>query len=501
MLTKLFGKKCDHPMANLKAAQALLADLPKNDSFKSVVDLTDWIETAPICRDCQLADQFSVVSLLDETVQPCARKLACEYFSLSDVHTFQGNRLRALLANLYRQIAQAYYLLFDRYCNDVKKGGAIRAQLPTVVARAVYAMREHLKYAAANYELHDDEIWRNLARFYQHAAQQGYLDTPLTLYPALSAADSVKCECAKLLAWFACDLNSLNPRGMHLMERIVAQYGSYIELSGNISNKSLFGFDLNHPQGLVRVNVGVIEHPMMIYVSLVGMQEKLEALIKSLNKNIVPKELDLGGVYTVECVLDAAQHVLTYLLDPPLRQSKRSEFKSVLNVVTGYENAFWRCKYIGQESAEYPSVQWTVENASASGFNAVLPDKKIESVHIGHLLGVQTAGVPRLGVAVVRRMSRDAEGHMHVGAEILTHRASEVVLYQGGGEQPALWLQPRVAAENGLVRLLMRADTFSMQHSLKTNFEGKDYLLIPYELQGRFSDCDLACFRAVEQEA
>lgn len=54
MLTKLFGKKPDHPMAGVKSAQAVLNCLPRNDAFRSAMELTDWIETVAGCSSSNL---------------------------------------------------------------------------------------------------------------------------------------------------------------------------------------------------------------------------------------------------------------------------------------------------------------------------------------------------------------------------------------------------------------------------------------------------------------
>ena len=505
MLENLFGKKSSHPMANVKSAQALLADLPKNDALKAMMELADWIESVADSEEFRVADQFAVVCLLDETAHPLVVKLTYEYFKLPDLNVFHGNRLCLVLGNWSRNAANAYFTLFRRCCVDEKGSSAIKAHLPLLAARAVHAMRDQLKYAAVHYQTRDHNVWRHLAQIYRHAERQQYLTTPVRLYTSFAEPSSVKSESGQLLAWYACGINSLDPRGMHLTERIIAHFGSAVEMNASLGARTLLGFNLAHPLDPVRVDLESTMHPLMRYISMADMQPKLEALIKALEFNSVPPELNLGGIFSAAWVLEAARHVLTYLLKPPQRINKRVKVGGLMSVVEGYENVVGRCKNLGHESSVHPSVQWSLENVSYRGFGAVISGRGADGVRIGNLLGIQTAGVARLGVAIVRRLQRDTEGIWQVGAEVLSSQISGVILRQSSGSfesgVSALWLHEQSNVEENTARLLMQAGTFSMMRSLKTDFDGKDFLLVPVELQENNLDYDLACFRIIEQEA
>lgn len=501
MFAKLFGKKSDHPMKDIKRTQALLNDLSRTDAFKSVTELTAWIESVVLSEEFRLGDQFAVLCLLDETAQPYARKLAYEYFTLPDMNTYHGKRLCQAMGDFSHYTATAYLTLFNRYCHADKGAAALKVHLPLMVARAVYLMREQVKYAAAHYGPYDNKIWQHLAQLYSNAEQQQYLDVSLKLYPSLSSTTTVKSESGQLLAWYACGINSLSPQSMHLAERIIAEYGNTVETSAHLTGQVLFGIDLAYPSTPARISPDATLQSSMRYIRPADMQIRLEALIKILKKNIVPQELNLGGAFAAESVLDAAQHILTYLIDPPVRQNKRLALSTVIDVVAGFENVLGFCS--GQSVGSYPSMQWVLENVSSSGFCAVLPNRRAEGLRIGNLLGIQTAAGQKPGAAVVRRMSRDAEERLQVGVETLANRVSEVTLQQsaaGGFEndQTALWLHSDI--EDGTARLLMQPDTFLMQRSLKTSFEGKKYLLIPAQLLEKGLDYDLASFRVIEHE-
>jgi hypothetical protein len=495
MLARLFGKKTDHPMADVKKARALLCDLPKNDGLRSVIELTDWIESVTLCEEFRLADQFAVLSLLDETVRPFARKLAYEYFTLSDMNSYHGNCLCKALGNLSRFTANAYCMVISRYRNG--DSATVKANLPLMVGRAMRAMREQVKYAAARYGPYDETLWHQFSQLYSYAEQRQYLDVALNLYAALSVPATVKREAGQLVAWYACGINSLSPRTMHLAERIISQYGDAVETSARLTGQVLFGFDLSHPTGPMRINPDATLHPSMRYISLADMQEGLEALIKTLKKNVVPQELNLGGAFAAEWVLEAAQHVLTHLVAPPLRHGIRRELSTVINVVADFENVIGCCA--GQSACEGAFMQWVLENISSHGFSAVVSQRGTEGLRIGSLLGIQS--VQQTRVAIVRRMLRDNGGRLHVGAEILSDRVVGATLEMGGADgfkKPVLWLHADV--DGGAVRLVMHTDAFSTQRSLKVSLAGKNYLMISGLLLEKGADYELASFRAIEQE-
>jgi len=506
MLSGIFGRKSDHPMADLKSAQALLDDLPRNDAYKCLMELSEWIESSAGNAGFRPEHQFAVLCLLDETARPYARKLARDYFTPQELNKFQENRLWLVLGSFHRHAAKAYCTVFDRYCGGDKGAAALRAQLPVLMARAIHAMTGQLKYLCAHYGPVDKAVWNDLARIWRHAEQQQYLDTPVTLYPGAAGGTTVKAELGRLLGWYGCGINTLKPLYMHLTERIVGQYCQDIGVGAQQDADSLFSFDLDHPAAPSGVRQGAAAQPSLRFIGLAGMQPKLAALIKALEKGIVPESLNLGGTYDAEPVREAAQYLLNYLSAPPARRSARRGIRIGLNVVSGFDKIIERTDVALNFSNGLPAY-WGVEDISASGFRTVLPELGADGIRIGSLLGVQPEGVSHWGVAVVRRLMRDEANQLHAGAQMLTNQIVGVTLSQSGGGggfedgQPALWLQARPGDSPAEAQLLMKAGAFSVHRSLLTRMNGKKYLLIPGKLQEKGADYDLASFRAIEQEA
>ena len=506
MLSGIFGKKSDHPLADMKSAQALLNDLPKNDAHKMLMELSEWIESVSDNTDFKLDHQFAVLLLLDETAQPYARKLARDYFAPQELNKFQENRLWLVLGNLFHHTSKAYCAVFNRYCDGHKNAAAVKPHVPLLAARAVHSMTMRLKYICMHYGPIDKAIWENLAHICRHAEQQQYLDKPLGLYSGIPGNTTVKHQIGHLLGWYGCGVDTLNPLCMHLTERIVAQYGSDIGMTAQQDGDSLFSFDLDRPAAPMRVKVGATVHPSTRFIGMAAMQPKLDALIKELKKNTVPENLNLGGAYDAELVREAAQFLMDYLSEPPLRRNMRRGIKVNLNVTNGFAKVIERTD-VGLNFSDEPPAHWEIDDISVSGFFTVLPAQGADGLRIGSLLGIQPDGVPHWGVAVVRRMMRDDANRLHVGVEMLANQITGVALSQSGGGseefengQPALWLHEKQGASSGETSLLMKTGAFSAHRSLLTQLDGKNYLLIPNGLQERGLDYELAKFRVITQE-
>ena len=508
----LFGSKSDHPMADIKSAQKLLSDVPKNDPLKALQEITDWLESVTDSASFSADQRFEVLSLLDEAGRPHMRKLVREYFTVPTLAKFQENRTWMALHAFFSHNEQGYFKLLTAYRNGDKGGSAIRAALPQIAARGLYAVMGTLKMAAARYDPVGIQNWEHLSQFYSHAEEQQYLNEQVKLYATSTQAISAKNIFASALMWYAPGSTSLRPLHMHLAERLACHFCKYltVETQGT-TNNSLVCFDLAHPGPPMRVTPESKTLSGMRYLGAGEVRPQLEILLKQLDKNIVPQEINLGGVYEADIVKVAARHLLSsWGAPPPMRRHVRRQVKVSMAVVVGFEKILERGINAGDFDQHFGSddngnFTWEVEDISATGFRCVLPVKNTEAVKIGSLIATKPQNVGHHGVGIVRRLSRDDHNHLHVGVEILSKQIENISLHTRGGsraspEQGALWLR-MAADEEGEIFLLLSPHAFSMNSSMNAMLEGKGCLLIPLALLERGADYDLARYRKVEEDA
>lgn len=497
----LFGKKSDHPMADVKSAQELLNDLPKSDALKTLLELTSWVEAVREHAEFQLDNQVAVLRLLDETARPFERKLVRDYFAASTLSKFHENRLWMALNEFYVQLAQAYLHVFARYRNGDKGSSAIKSVLPLIAVRGICAIVGRLKCAAARYALVDETVWGSLAEFYSHAAAQHYLDEPVLLYSGSPANTSVRCEFTSALIWYASSAGTLNRFHMHLAERLTAHLCKSFTVSMQCEPGSFYSFDLLQPMPPMRVSEENTLQPGPLFIGVNDIKTRIESLFKVLEKNVVPDEINLGGLYDAAAVRDVLRHQTDCLtLPPPMRRNIRHRIKVSLNVTSGFSRIMENTG-IGLNFGEDTSVIWNVEDISTGGFRCVVPASLTDGIAIGSLLGIKPEKLDHWGVGLVRRLNRDRQNNMHVGVEILANQVTGVGLREQRMEEElsALWLgNPGDGA--GEVSLLLSPDTFSTNRSLHARLADKRYLLIPLALIEKGEDYDFAHYRMIEED-
>lgn len=307
------------------------------------------------------------------------------------------------------------------------------------------------------------------------------------------------------MVWYGSSAGTLSPLQEHVTERIFSFLGKGLQISNAYNASGLFIFDLAQPTPPMRASLEITLHPSLRYFDAEAMKAQLDSLIKTLDKGIVPEGLNFyGAKYESELLRDFAQRLLQSLILPPAtRRNPRRKLKVNLKVASGFFNMLEQTDSGMSLSANGGEI-WDVEDISTSGFRSILPVARTEGIRIGALLGIMPENIPHWGAGVVRRLSRDRDGNLHVGVEILSHRVVALPLKDqsvfGAEKDLAGIYLNRPADTSGEAWLLMQPEIFSGNRSLTTQMDGKDFLLMPLALVEHGNDYDLARYRMMEQD-
>jgi hypothetical protein len=216
----------------------------------------------------------------------------------------------------------------------------------------------------------------------------------------------------------------------------------------------------------------------------------------------VPSELGLGGNFEPEVVLDVFDHLaLCWSPKPPERKTPRHRVKSRLAATHGFDGVLAALATSGEVQFEQNKIEsWIVENVSAGGFGASIPQIKGEWLKIGCLVGLQPEGGTNWVLGVVRRFHRESPQQGTVGIQTLARAAQpvKVTLQNGQREagqdgETAILLNPDDTAPEA--QLLLRDGVLVAGQHLELERDGKRYVLLPAGVVERGEDYELVRFR------
>jgi len=509
------GDQPDHPMADLKQAKRLIAELPANDSLKALDETTFWLDS--ICRNeaFKVDSRYELFGLLDQAARIHQRKLSQEYLATDRHEKFRENKLWTTIFEFWKTLGDAYSQCVRQFQAGADGSSSIRQDLPAIVARALRTLRMQLKWKLLRYGPVDDRVWEEIGRLYLFAETKGMATTTPEPVPGVPSPGSVQQEFLSALMLGVSSTDGLTPLKQEIAERTVAHFGSLYVQQAEPAPGCNFCFDLSMSKPPMRVMNGLAPGKMIRFFGAGGAQPALEQLIQEIKtKDSVPSHINLGGTYEANLVRTVTQHLARYWSnDPPARNSQRRKIATRMTVVHGFRNTL-RCITSDDDAnsldfvAHDGSESWIVENVSDGGFGAIIPLTKGEDwISVGMLLGVQRETAPHWGAGVVRRIARDEYQQRRIGIELLSNTLIPVNLAPAGTvssfnatrEGDTAVLLSTASDKKGEIALLLRGGGFTSGQMLEMSVRGKRYNIMPSKLVEGGDDFDWAIFKVVKQ--
>jgi len=502
-MISLFGsKKPDHPMAEIKEARKLLEELPAKDALKCADELTHWLESVMAEAVFKPEYRAQLIQLLDETAQPQLRKLARDYLASPRLAKFQETRLWKGIYDYWRHAAQAYAGCVDLYAAGAKGADALKGSMPLLLARALRALGAQLKWMYVRYGPMDPSVWGVIARVYALAESRNFARAPVVLYPGVAGESTPEREFLKVVMLSASAPDSLLPLEMELCERLIAHFCASFTLRPDLQPDIAYWIDLATGQAPLRLARPPQHAPTLRFFAAGDALKDLQDLIRAIKTTgNVPPQVNLGGSYPAEAVLDVLNHLALYWSStPPQRKHQRHRVKSRLNVVHGYDGVLAVLGGVtSQDSAG--TEAWIVENVSAGGFGAGIPEIKGDWLKIGCLLGLQPEGGDNWVLGVVRRLHREIPQKGSVGIQTIAKSAQLAHLSVSGGAGGETGILIGGDSRSpGEVHVLLRAGAFLPGQNLEYRKGEASCLLMPQSVVEGSEEHELIRFREMVRE-
>lgn len=397
MLNLFRAGRPDHPMADAKEARRILAALPAQD-VKALEELAHWNVSVSSVEGFKLAERIELLMSLDEAAQPRARKLGRDYFAAQRPSRYQENLMWTHLHEYWRQSGHAWARVLDLVL-QAGKGTDLKA-MPQLASRALRAFAQQIKWQHMRYGPVDPAVWGVLNKLFLVAEERGVADTRVSLSTSLPGESCARQEYLKAAMFSASSPDGLLPLEVELAERLIADLSESFAISKEPARELLFCTDLQRPMAPKRALQAMAETPGLRCFGPGAAPAALEGFIQKIQASgAIPSGIKLGGTYDPEVTLGVMKHLALYwAYEPPERRHPRHAVKSRLTIANGFQGAI-DCLGGGGilDFDKKAAESWIVENVSAGGFGAVVPQMKADWLRVGVMLAMQPDGGSNLG--------------------------------------------------------------------------------------------------------
>lgn len=485
-------------MKNPTEARRILDALPP-DELKALEELAHWHESVSIAAGFKPPERAALLLSIDEAAQPRVRKVGREYCGTARPSRYQENRLWTHVHEYWKQAGLAYARVID---SAVQAPKALEAKTVALVgARALRALAQQVKWQHMRYGPVDPAVWGVLNRVFAFCEARGFAEGKLPLYPS-GPQTSPRQEFLRASMFSASSPDSLLAAEADLAERTIAELAAHFLMANRPGPGLLYWTDLASAMAPLRI----LKPPQPsssvrcfgagnAMTGLQAMTQRMEAL----------RELPASGsMQDPEAALEVLRHLAhVWSPEPPERRHTRHNVKSRLTIAHGFDGALQALRGAGdsldfdQKAAE----SWVVENVSAGGFGAIVPQVKTDWLHVGTLIAMQPDGGSNWIIGAIRRVNRTNANEARVGIETLS-RAPKVATFRlrGLGEETGLLL-PSVVLGSGEVSVALRAGVYPPGTNLEAAFDGREHVYMPQGSPERAEDYELIRFREMIRES
>ncbi len=496
-MLKLFGgAKVDHPMADLKEARNILQHLQGDEAYKAIEEAAHWLESVRGQEGFKPEVRAQLFCLIDDAAQVPMRKLQRDYLSSARLSRFQEQRLWNAIHGYWKQAATSFVFCIDLYASGIKGVDTLKPSLPLLTVRALRTLAAQIKWQYIRYGPFEGSLWGTVAKVYAFAEVQKIATAKVAVHPGVPGDSSAEQEFLRAAMLAASSPDCLAPVEMELAERLIAHFSASFRLALDQQPDIAHWIDLATDQPPLRLARPPQHAPTLRFFAAGKALEDLELMVQSMEKgHQIPAGLNLGSAYEPDTVLEVLRHLAIYWSPKfPPRRHPRHRVKSRLLVSPGYAGILQELGSLESLDFDPNRIEnWVVEDVSAGGFGALIPQVKGEWLKIGCLAGLQPEGGDNWVIGIIRRISRDAKQQGSVGIQTLGRIAVRIALREQGAplgsEEVAILLNPSFDALEA--QLLLRHGIFEPGRSFEFDYEGKSIMLTSVAVEERGDDFEL----------
>ncbi len=503
-MIKLFGGKPDHPLADAKEARAILEAASSEQPLKALEELGHWLDSLSQTEGFRPEDRAQRFVQLDDVAQAHLRKLSREYLASARLSKFQEQRLWSSIHGYWSHCAAAFAACAELYSGGGKSAEVLKGSIALLSVRALRALGQQMKWQYMRYGPFDHGLWGEVAKVYAQAEERGFARQKLTAYAGVPGDTSPEQEFLRAVMLSASSPDGLMPVEIELAERLIAHFSASFTLVLEQQPDIAYWIDLATSHPPLRLARPPQHAPTLRFFAAGKALQELEELTRKVQAgHAVPSSVNLGGAYEPDTVLAVLQHLALYWsTKPPERKSVRHRVKTRLSVVHGFEGVLnVIAENASLDSGATTAESWIVDNVSAGGFGAVVPQVPAEWLKIGCLLGLQPEGGTNWVLGMVRRFNRETAQQASVGIQTLARALWPVQFRTGAATEAGLLLDPQGIESATEARVMLKPGVFLPGQNLEFGHQGKQVMLLPQQAIESTDDYELLRCRVMVRDA
>lgn len=451
-LHDIFDGKPDHPMHDVKAAVALLAELPKDNVFKALEEVAAWLASVKDTQGFRPERRTEIIMLLDETGRPLYAELLRQYLDVPHLQDFQGLHLWQGVHSYMKVLAEAYAVCVREYQQAEKKPWDLRDIMPVICVRSLRAIAEQMKLELMRYVEIEPSVWGQLYSCYSFAADNQF-DVMVYAYPKQVIHTSPQRELLCALMLYLSSPDTLAPDQIEVGYRIAGRLVSFFDFKPAPDTDCGYVIDLAHPAAPRIANSDLQVTPGMRFFGALKAIPKIQGIIEQNERSLIQQEQRFGNEFTPAGKLTVLKHLQTYWgRDQPHRHLERRGISTTIEVIHSFRtvsklvphmdlgnvvnlseedaaalNEKSRINLVTDSDIDYSTEEWTVLDVSVAGVGCMIPKTFGAWVKIGDLCGIQAQRNSAWWIGMIRRLKNEPGG-VHAGIEILTKKPLSVWL-------------------------------------------------------------------------
>jgi len=495
-MISLFGRgRPDHPMSDAASVRRILGELSR-DPLKALEELGHWHESVAATPEFRLEMRVEVLLAIDAAAEAHVKKVLRQYLAPGRQTRFQENRLWAAAHGYWAQAALAMAQVVDLFLQGAKGVERARPQMPLLLASALRAHAQQIKWSYFRYGPNDPAVWGTFNRVYGFAEAQGAAkaEGPAGFTP--------RDEFVRGLMLAASAPECLLPAQLGVTEKLIARHAASLPIAASASPEMPFWTDVQRSMVPLRVGRLLQPGPGVRYFGAGACLTELAALRERLRGAGSPQvDLGIGEPLERDDALDLLAHLgKCWSPQAPERRHARHAVKSRLGVANGLEGVLESLDPSASLSFDGSGAEnWIVENVSAGGFGALVAQMKGDWLRVGALVALQPEGGKNWLVGVVRRVHRMSGQQARVGIETLSRAPEIATLEVGGVSETGILLRPPTP-DGGHVRIALRPGVFAPGQNLEHRSATPQRVYLPQRIDDRGEDYEIGRFREMVRD-